>query len=377
MRKIVLWGVPILFTCSLIAFVAWEYVSAQNHAQNKYAFQESALKGYTLYSKGDMQGAKQAYDEAYAIYPNDAMTLQDMGNVYATFGKTKEATHFFHEAYRLDNDKYEALYKATLGELMLGNTTQAIQMITTLIHKDTKRTKYTRVMALALEKEGKMDEALAYYAYTIKNKKYLSDTKLEALKQAYELKPLAPVEIVFEYETTENIEELVALMQRYKKEGYDTKALRSAQKILLQEPEHILALRMAGDLMKEHGSNQEALAYLTQIEPKDAYVHESIGAVYHRIREYAKALEYYELALEEKPNEELVRAACSVSFYLKDTQRIEQYFNQLEKLNPLMAHNLLYAMEADSGKKHTVREKVQHIALGYWYGMLSALKNNG
>ena len=375
MYKKILLVIPLFLSLFFGLAVGWEYYEAEKFAHEKYAFQNAALKGYTLHSKGDIRGAKKAYDEAYALYSKDAVTLEDMGNVYARLGFTQEATNFFYQAYQYDNDKFDALYKAGLGYLSFGEFDKALEVANILIHKDKRSTKYTRLIALALEKQGKINEALGYYAYTIKNKKYHSDPILENLKNAYKNSDINPVEIVFEYEKVEDTKALIKLALEYEKNGFDIKALRSFQKILLENPTHKLALQKVGELLKKHESNHEALEYFSQIEDKDAIIHEHIGALYHRIREYEKALKHYELALSQKTSEELLRAACSVSFYLKDEKRIEKYFSRLQEVNSRMAHDLLYAMEASLGKEHTVVEKLHHITLAYWYSVVNSIKS--
>ena len=375
--KHLLWLLPALLLAAG-AVLGWEYRNYQNEQNNVHTFRAYALEGFRLRAQNRPVEAAEAYEKAYKIHKKDAQTLMDMASVYAQLGDAEKAAKFYAEAFDADTDRYDAFYNAALCDYALGRYDAAQQKAQRLLHLDRKRSKYYRLIALGFSGLGKREEALAYYARLAKNSRYKNDEALKELRALYETSPetVKPIEIVFEYEKTEVAAELFALAQKYEAEGFDVKALRSYQKILLSEPKNAKVHDGAGKLLKKHGVRDEALEHFLAIEAPDAKALEAIGALYHGMKRYDRALPYYENAYAQNKSPELARALASAAFYLKDEQKTARYLAELERQDPRTAHRLLYAMETEAGMEHTRWQKLRYLAVELWYRFAEGVRND-
>ena len=146
-----------------------------------------------------------------------------------------------------------------------------------------------------------------------------------------------------------------------------TKALRTFQKLLTLSPKNDAAHRGAARLLKAHGADEAALEHYLAVAHPGADVFEETGAVYHRLKQYRKALAQYEKAYALQPSRELARALTAVSFYLKDKKRLSKYFDAFKRYDAAGARELFYAMETEAGVEHTPWQKLRHLAVRYWY----------
>jgi tetratricopeptide (TPR) repeat protein len=375
--KHLLWFVPALLLAAG-AVLGWEYRQYQNEQNAVHAFRTHALKGFRLRAQNRPEEAAEAYEKAYVIHQKDAQTLMDMAGVYAQLGDTEKAARLYAEAFDADSDRYDALYNAALCDYTLGHYDAALDKAQRLLHLDRKRTKYYRLIALGHYALGRTQKALAYYTRLAKNSRYANDEALKELRVLYGASPetVKPVEIVFEYETAEDTAALFALAKKYESGGFDVKALRSYQKILLSEPENAKAHVGAGKLLKKHGVRAEALEHYLAINAPDAEALEDIGALYHGMKRYDRALPYYEKAYAQNESAELARALASTAFYLKDEKKTMRYLSELQRQDPRTAHRLLYAMETESGMEHTRWQTLRYLAVELWYRFIAGVRND-
>jgi tetratricopeptide (TPR) repeat protein len=367
--KHLFWIVPAVTVLLGGGILGTEYYRFQKKQNDVRAFQAYALEGFKLRAMNRPKEAAAAYEQAYAIHKKDAQTLTDMADVYAHLGDSEKAAKLYEEAFGTDRDRHDALYNAALCDYALGRFDAALEKTQRLLHLDRRRSKYIKLIALAHHALGETQKALGYYARLAKNSRYANDASLKELRALYEGAPetVKPVEILFDYEKTEDGAELFALAQKYEAEGFDIKALRSYQKILSSEHENEKARLGAGKLFKKHGARAEALEHFLALDDPDAKTLESIGALYHGMKRYDKALEYYEKAYALNKSAELARAMASAAFYLKDETKMARYLSELERLDPQTAHRLLYAMESEAGMEHSRWQTLQYLTIELWY----------
>jgi tetratricopeptide (TPR) repeat protein len=348
--------------------LGWKYYRHEMLQDQVRTFQAHALEGFKLRAMNRPEEAAIEYEKAYKLHHADTKTLMDMASVYVQMAQYEKAFRFYLEAYQADPDAYEALYNAALCDVALKRFDAAAERAQKLLHIDRKRSKYYSLIARSLWQNGQKDEALSWYALVQRNTNTI-DAEMAA---QYEEKKqnITPKSVVFTYENTEDTQALFSLATRYESEGFDVKALRSYEKILIAEPENEKAHLGAAALLQKHGSNAEAMEHYGLISHPDAAILEKIGSLHHGLKAYEKALEFYERSYALHPHAELLRAMVSAAFYLGNEQKVNEYFAKLQRLDPLLAHQLLYAMESQAGMKHTPKQTLLYLAKELWYGWL-------
>ncbi|MBN2249591.1 MAG: tetratricopeptide repeat protein [Campylobacterales bacterium] len=326
-------------------------------------FQQLAFKGYSAINTGRDEEALKQYEAAVAIYDKDDASLSDLATLYRKKGRIKEARALYEKAYKVEQDKYKHLYNAALCDYLLEDYDSAVKKVMELMHQDKKRSKYYRLLAISHFANGEREKAMGAYAVLMQRKSYQNDELLKKVKSAYdalEVKP-EPEELRFAYEDTDAVEELEDLMQRYVEEGYDIKALRTAQKILGIEEEHNGAHKMAAELFYRHDVMDEAGRHAEAVSVHDARSLEMLGGIQQRIGEHEKALESYERSYAMQPKTELLRAMAVCAFHAKRTKEMAEYLERLGEFDPQLAHRVVYALETKSGVTHTTWEKLEYL----------------
>lgn len=339
-------------------------------------FQQLAFKGYSAINTGAHDKALEYYEAAVAIHDADDASLRDLATLYRKKGRIKEARALYEKAYAAKRDKYDHLYNAALCDYLLKDYGKAIGKVTDLMHRDRKRSKYYRLLAVSHFTNGEREKAMGAYAVLAQRKSYRNDELLKEVKAAYdmlEVKP-EPQELRFAYEDTDAVEELEDLMQRYVEEGYDIKALRTAQKILGIQDDHDGAHKMAAELFYRHNVMDEAGRYAEAVSEHDARSLEVLGGTYQRMGEHHKAIEAYERSYAMQPKKELLRAMVVCAFHAKKSEAMEGYLERLSETDPQLAHRVVYALETKSGVEHNTWEKLKYLIKDDLLGLYCDLK---
>lgn len=339
-------------------------------------FQQLAFKGYSAINTGRDDEALKYYEAAVAIYDKDDASLSDLATLYRKKGRIKEARALYEKAYAAKKDKYKHLYNAALCDYLLKDYGKAIEKVTELMHQDKKRSKYYRLLAVNYFAKGEKEKAMGAYAVLMQRKSYQNDELLKKVKSAYdalEVKP-EPQELRFAYEDVDDVEELEELMQRYAKEGYDIKALRTAQKILGIQDDHDGAHKIAAELFYRHNVMDEAGRYAEAVSEHDARSLEVLGGTYQRMGEHHKAIEAYERSYAMQPKKELLRAMAVCAFHAKKSEAMEGYLERLSETDPQLAHRGVYALETKSGVEHNTWEKLEYLIKDDLLGLYCDLK---
>ncbi|MBN2722363.1 MAG: hypothetical protein JXQ77_06040 [Campylobacterales bacterium] len=373
--KIIIALIPIVMA-GIAAWIGYRYYAYETEQNKVRVFQETALNAYNAYAGGKNDEALKLYQEAVALYDKDDRSLHSIAALYRHKGDMANARKYYARAYELNPDDFEAGYAVALVDHMLKDYTKSAGEALSLIHHDGPQIKYYRLLAVNMYKTGKYDDAYGYYAHIKASGQYEGDELLAPLAQAYEklAKKPAAKEIANEYKVTNDIAQLEKLMARYQKEGYDMKALRTAQKIVSIRSNHDGANRTAAELYVKHNALLEAMKHIENIAKHDGRTLEIKGAGLQRIGAFAPALEAYERSYALKPSDDLLRAMSICAALSGDIQKSAKYMAILEQKNPYMAHQLAYALETKAGIEHTKADKLIYLALEDWYALVCKLK---
>ena len=356
-------ALPLLLAAGLTLYGYERYSTYESKQDEVRTFQQLALGGYSAVNAGADDKALQLYEAAIAIHDGDDASLGDLATLYRRKGRIEEARTMYEKAYAAKSDKTQYLYNAALCDYILGDHDAVITRVTALMHKDRRRSKYYRLLALSHFAGGDEATALGYYAVLVKRRSYGNDNLLVEVKAAYDVlaeKP-KPQPLTFAYEQTDAVPELVEWMRRYEKEGYDIKALRTAQKILTMQPDHDSAHKTAATLFYAHGAMADAHRHAAAVKSPDARSLEILGGTHQSFGEYGKAIDAYERAYAAKPGKELLRAMAVCAFQDGRTDAMEGHLHRLRQIDPQLAHRLTYALETRGGITHDTWEKVGYL----------------
>jgi len=356
--------VSVALFVAFASYAGYTYHTYEQKQEEVKAFRDLALKGYAAVNANRNDEALAHYEKAVALYDKDSRSLKDLAYLYRKKGETAKARELYQKAYDANNDDFKALFNAALLDYVLKDHNASIKKAKTLIDHNKNATKYYRLLAANYYALGMKKEAFENYA-VLKQRGYkkIGDALTKEVAEAYEALKAKPEAkpVVYAYTKTDDIKELEKLMLKYKKEGYDMKSLRTAQKILFSEPENDAANKTAATLLHAHNANKEAYDYAKAVKNHDAQSYEALGASCQNRAEYAEAIEAYEKAYALKPSKELLRAMAVCALKKDDVEKLAEYVDKLYEIDPLLATKLLYAIEIQSGIKHTITDKIVYL----------------
>jgi tetratricopeptide (TPR) repeat protein len=348
---------------ALVLYGVQRYNDYEAQQDDVRRFQQLALQGYGAVNAGKSEAAIGYYEAAIGIHDRDAASLSDLATLYRGQGRIEAAGRLYAQAYAAEPDSYRHLYHAALCDYLQQRYDDAAQKATELMHRDRKRGKYYRLLAASRFGAGKREEALGYYAVIVQRESDRNDTLLQDVQRAYaalEHKP-EPHRLTFAYEETDDVGKLAELMRRYEREGYDIKALRTAQKILEITPGHDEAHKMAARLFYAHDAMNEAYRHASAVGEHDAESLEILGGTHQSFGEHDAALEAYERSYAMQPKKELLRAMAVCAFHGRRFEAMLVAIGRLEQYDPQLAHRVAYAIETEGGVEHGIWEKLSYL----------------
>gem|GEM_PF-3244506 len=364
----------IAFAIVLIVTGAFGYVVSKIYTdeakQNEVReFRALAFKGYTLVNLGKDEEAIEAYEKAVAIYDKDPRSLSDLAMLYRKRGELEKARKYYLKAFDAGQDRYHYLYNASLVQYMLGEYEEVIENVERLLHIDGNRLKYYKLLTAAAYAKGDKKRAFGYYRVLDERGGDTEDEFLQAVRSEYEALEEKPqsLEVVYRYQLIDDEAELEVLMHEYEREGYDIKALRTAQKILLSNESHDGANMMAAELFSKHNEFNEAYYYVSKINNHNARSLKILGASLQNRGEYKEAIEAYERSYAKEPSNDLLRAMAVCAWRDKDEQKMFHYLAKLKAADPLLATKLIYAMGIESGVENSFFDKLIYFAKVEFY----------
>ena len=347
------------------------YQTREKKINHVLAFQKVAYGAYTMLVSGNYKEAVKLYGKAVAMHDKDAKTLLDYSDALAHIGESKKSVEMFEKAYQNANYKNEdVLAQLASMNYKINNYERSEHYYKEAIDRFRPKYRYIEKVILSLDKQGKTDEAMAYFAYIQeKSPEYFKDKKeFEKFSKLYTPETKA-LNLLPKYDITEDEDELLALGAEYEKRGLDDKALRAYDKVLFSNPENQKANRYAADLMLRYGDYSHALEHLSKLKIEDFDVLMKKASVFQELKKYNMAIVYYEKALKKEQNALLYKNLAACSFRSGDKDKTLKYLSQLKNLDPRMAYNFEYMTLVSLGEEMSREDKLKYQALNTWYDL--------
>ncbi|GFO60675.1 O-GlcNAc transferase [Geomonas silvestris] len=112
---------------------------------------------------GDADGALAAYQEALRIWPNSALTRNNLGTMYLAKGRYAEALEQFREASRLDPGEPMVMVNAGRALAKAGRLNEAAEQFAAALRQDPAAADAHLQLAILLIKSGRSSEARPHY----------------------------------------------------------------------------------------------------------------------------------------------------------------------------------------------------------------------
>ncbi len=347
------------------------YQTREDKINHVLKFQKVAFEAYTMLVSGNNKKAVNLYAQAIALHDEDTKTLLDYSNALAHIGENKKAVEMFERAYQNANYKNEdVLIQLANMNYKINNYEKSLYYYKEAVERFRPKYRYIQKIILSLDKLDNSYEAMKYFAYIQeKSPDYFSDKREFDKFALLYTKNTKAKDLLPKYDTTDDIDKLLALGQKYEKDGLDDKALKAYDKVLYQRPSHQKANLYVADLLLGYGDYDFALIHLKQLNSKDFETFFKLGGAYHQSKNYIKAIEAYEEALKYNENALLYKNLASCAFRNGDTKKVIKYLKQLEQKDPRMAYNLEYATLLSTGKEMSKKDKLIYQSVNTWYDL--------
>jgi tetratricopeptide (TPR) repeat protein len=144
--------------------------------------------------------------------------------------------------------------------------------------------------------------------------------------------------------------------------GNTEEAMLKMQHVLTIDPENPFALNYVGYTWADKGINlEEALVYLKRAaasRPEDGFIRDSLGWVYYKLGDYAKAVQELKTAVAKQPHDPTINEHLGDA-YLKagDLEKALVYYNSAVKLyNDKVKQELLRMKIKNTQKENQVED---------------------
>ena len=298
----------------------------------------------TLYQiSGRSVDAVEAYENLLKLYPDNTSVRERLLNLYFKLGFTEKANRQMEEIRKHTKPGEPGRQVLGLIYLKQGKLDRSIEELKLIVTAwpDDDKTRY--YLATAYEEKGDYETALIHFrrikpasryyisahlhmGFILETQKRYDDA-IAVLQKALALKPEESrlyLMLGSLYETRgaykkgmavirkglaldpKNIDLLFRLGVILDKSGDKTACIRQMEKVLEIDPRHADALNYIGYTYAEQGIRlDEAMALIRKalkIKPESGYIMDSLGWVYFRKGDYAKALHYLEKAAKLTPD---------------------------------------------------------------------------
>ncbi len=157
--------------------------------------------------------------------------------------------------------------------------------------------------------------------------------------------------------SAKNVDILYQIGMLYERLGETDTALRYMDEVLQVDPEYANALNFVGYTWADRGINlpeaEEKIRKALNKKPDDAYIRDSIGWVYYKKGEYAKALTELLRAFQSLPDDP------TIADHLGDVYAaLEEYSKAIEYFNKALG------LEKKEDKKRQIEEKRKSLKKG-------------
>lgn len=314
--------------------------------------QAYANLGTVFQMRGDLASAKAQYQKALLLDSQDKTTILNLASLYSAQGLTQEALLQYDKLlsknpkdteiinykamlYEKNNNLNAAIsqYKAILA--INPNDADAKNSIANIVENKFTPEQRLNYMAQKAQAEPANYELQYAYAYEMHNLKRF-DEAINYYKKAIAADPKKS-------ETYINIAQIYLAKNDY------TSALNIINQGLAQVPYNVELLNQREDLEKiqagsvfevaskfyEQGKFKEALAEYLKIQKQNKDVLSAIASCYYEMKDYSKAVEYFEKSLKLDDTNEEVLYFCALAYNeLNNKQKALELLGKIVNKNP-------------------------------------------
>ena len=310
---------------------------------------ESAfVYGLTLDLNGRSKEAVALYEQIYKLNPANQDLVQRMVSLYQDMGNMEEALSLVDEMISKTKESHPSLIMQRAIILSeLNRNDEASKDLDALYKKHPDSDRIQFMSAVALEKIGKLDEALVRYEGIAEEssvklpseyRKVLILKQQNKNQESVDLAKSLTKRTDADSVTWQILIELFADLKRYdeareiaatalnlfpekthlmflkgvyeERAGRMVEAEESMRKVVAQNGKHAAALNFLGYMLAEQNRNLDEAEKLIQralaVKPGDGSYLDSLGWVYYQKKEYKKALEVLLKAKESSPKEGVI-----------------------------------------------------------------------
>jgi protein O-GlcNAc transferase len=264
-------------------------------------------RGVVLQQKGDLEGARQAYEQALRLAPRRVDARSNLGLVYLNLGRNEQAVEALSRALAIQPELAAARLFLGLAQFRAGRIEAAQRELTRVLDAQPAHPQALHLLGLCLLKRDRVEEGIR---------------ALEAALQANAVNADAAYTLATAYLAVGEIEKAEALLEGplRQKTGAETHLIRGAilnarrdAKAALEEltrakqlNETLPTLRTQMGyayllLAESEKAAGELLAALTQT-PDDFHANAYLGWLYIQQKRYAEAAERLTAGLRQKPD---------------------------------------------------------------------------
>ena len=320
-----------------LAVMAFSISAAAQTATNPA--QQAFARGVQLQQKGDLEGARQAYEAALKLGPKRVDVLSNLGLVYSQLGQPELAVKCFRDALTIEPRQYAVRLNLAVAYMRGGEYAPAQQELDAIVNAQPSNLVARNLLGLCLLKLGRLPEGIAQLA-TVRQANPgdldLNCTLASAYIKTNQLENAEP--LVAELEKNDSaeahftvgsfylakldhrraIQEFTAALERNPKLpgahaqlGYayffDFKwdlSIKMCEEELALYPDDANAVSLLGSLYRQRGKLDEAAALLEKairLRPDDYEILYQIGLLAQARNEYAEAATILEKVTRMKP----------------------------------------------------------------------------
>ena len=123
--------------------------------------QEAFARGVALQQKGDLEGARQAYEEALGIAPQRVDVLSNLGLVYSEMGQQERAIKCYQEALKVDPKQYAVRFNLGIAYMQANQYEPARRELAKVVAAQPNNLRAHYLLGLCLLKQGRLPEGTA------------------------------------------------------------------------------------------------------------------------------------------------------------------------------------------------------------------------
>jgi tetratricopeptide (TPR) repeat protein len=287
------------------------------------------------------------YEDILKNNPLNIRAALELGLIYWKEGRKKDAKNLFQEMGRRSNNEFDVVLKVIQTYLEPDRYNDAIVVVEGLLEGTPDNPDLHHLAGVAYYGVKKNDEALRHFSEVTPESRFYQDAvvhlaflyrekdmmqeSIELMEKAIERYPDNPEFTYYLgtfYEDSEENEKAVELLKRsvelkpeetkyhfrlgvvYDKWGRKEDSIEAMKTVIKLDPEDANALNYLGytyaDLGKNLDEAERLIKRALEYKPDDGYITDSLGWVYYKKGNYAKALETLKKAVDLVPDDPVI-----------------------------------------------------------------------